>query len=150
MVGLGKGETPLFHCAGALYLLFKEGYHGASPESVVRAELCREAIRLAALLLEYPLGATPATQALAAFMCLHAARLPGRLDASGNLSPLFDQDRSRWDKELVRKGLRLLDPSARGSELSDYHLRRPSPQFAPWRLALKILTGERLFRSTTG
>ena len=60
----------------ALYLLFNEGYHGASPESAVRAELCREAMRLAAMLLEHPLGATPTTYALAALMCLNAARLP--------------------------------------------------------------------------
>ena len=59
----------------ALYLLFNEGYHGASTESAVRADLCREAMRLAALLLEHPLGARPATYALAALMCLHAARL---------------------------------------------------------------------------
>lgn len=106
----------------ALYLLFNEGYHGASPESAVRADLCREAMRLAGLLLDHPLAATPATSALAALMCLHAARLPGRIDASGNLSSLFEQDRSRWDQELVTEGLRLLDLSATGSELTDYHL----------------------------
>lgn len=81
----------------ALYLLFNEGYHGASPESAVRAELCEEAMRLTRLLLDHPLGATPATHALAALMYLHAARLPTRVDASGNLNSLFDQDRSRWD-----------------------------------------------------
>ena len=85
----------------ALYLLFNEGYHGASPESAVRVELCREAMRLAAKLLEHPLGATAPTYALAALMCLHAARLPARVDASGNLNSLFDQDRSRWEQELV-------------------------------------------------
>jgi RNA polymerase sigma factor (sigma-70 family) len=93
----------------ALYLLFNEGYHGASPESAVRTELCREAMRLAALLLEHPLGATPTTHALAALMCLNAARLPGRVDAAGNLSSLFDQDRSRWDFQLVDEGQRLLE-----------------------------------------
>src|SRR6202043_2530466 len=62
----------------ALYLLFNEGYHGASAESAVRVELCREAMRLVSLLLEHPLGATPATPALAARMYLHAARLPAR------------------------------------------------------------------------
>jgi RNA polymerase sigma-70 factor (ECF subfamily) len=106
----------------ALYLLFNEGYHGASSESAVRADLCREAMRLAVLLLNYPLAATPATYALAALMYLHAARLPGRIDAAGNLSSLFEQDRSRWDAELVTEGLRLLDLSAAGSELTDYHL----------------------------
>src|SRR5437764_1609497 len=54
----------------ALYLLFNEGYHGASPESAVRAELCREALRLTGLLLEHPVAATPATCALEALMCL--------------------------------------------------------------------------------
>jgi len=106
----------------ALYLLFNEGYHGASPESAVRTDLCREAMRLVALLLEHPLGATPATFALAALMCLHAARLPGRLDAAGNLSSLFDQDRSRWDRKLVTEGERLLDRSATGNELTEYHV----------------------------
>src|SRR5207253_4933780 len=67
----------------ALYLLFNEGYHGASPESAVRAELCREAMRLTALLLDHSPAATPATRALSALMCFHAARLPARVDAAG-------------------------------------------------------------------
>jgi len=106
----------------ALYLLFNEGYHGASAESAVRAELCHEAMRLTALLLEHPLAATPATHALAALMFLHAARLPARVDASGNLSSLFDQDRSRWDSRLAAEGQRLLDLSATGPELTEYHV----------------------------
>ena len=87
----------------ALYLLFNEGYHGASPESAVRVELCHEAMRLTAILLDHPLGATPATHALAALMCLNAARLPARVDASGNLNAVFDQDRSEWNHELAGK-----------------------------------------------
>ena len=106
----------------ALYLLFNEGYHGASPESAVRAGLCQEAIRLTTIMLEHPLGATPATYALAALMCLHAARLPARLDAAGNLSSLFDQDRSRWDSQLMAEGQRFLDASATGPELTEYHV----------------------------
>jgi RNA polymerase sigma factor (sigma-70 family) len=106
----------------ALYLLFNEGYHGASAEVAVRAELCQEAMRLAALLLEHPLGAIPASYALSALMCLNKARLPARLDASGKLNSLFDQDRSLWDQKLVGEGLQLLDLSAKGSKLSEYHL----------------------------
>jgi RNA polymerase sigma factor (sigma-70 family) len=106
----------------ALYLLFNEGYHGASAEVAVRAELCQEAMRLAALLLEHPLGAIPASYALSALMCLNKARLPARLDASGKLNSLFDQDRSLWDPKLVGEGLQLLDLSAKGSKLSEYHL----------------------------
>jgi RNA polymerase sigma factor (sigma-70 family) len=106
----------------ALYLLFNEGYHGASAESAVRTELCREAMRLTAMLLEHPSGRTPATYALAALICLDAARLPARIDSSGNLTTLFDQDRSRWDQELVVEGLQMLDLSASGSELTEYHV----------------------------
>jgi RNA polymerase sigma factor (sigma-70 family) len=106
----------------ALYLLFNEGYHGASAEIAVRAELCHEAMRLAAVLLEHPLGATPTTYALSALMCLNAARLPARVDSAGNLNSLFDQDRSLWDRKLVLEGLRLLELSATGSELTEYHL----------------------------
>jgi RNA polymerase sigma-70 factor (ECF subfamily) len=106
----------------ALYLLFNEGYHGASAESAVRVELCREAMRLGALLLEHPQAATPATYALSALMCLHAARLPARVDGSGALTSLYDQDRSRWDGELVKEGQRLLELSASGRELTEYHV----------------------------
>ena len=106
----------------ALYLLFNEGYHGASPEAAVRAELCREAMRLAAMLLDHPFGATPGTYALAALMCLNAARLPARVDVSGNLHALIDQDRSLWDRELISEGLKLMELSATGSELTEFHV----------------------------
>jgi len=106
----------------ALYLLFNEGYHGASPESAVRVELCQEAMRMVRVLLEHPLAATPATHALAALMCFDAARLPSRVDLSGNLSSLFDQDRSLWDSGLISEGQSLLELSAKGPELTEYHV----------------------------
>ena len=106
----------------ALYLLFNEGYHGASPDSAIRVDLCHEAMRLARLLREHPLASTPTTDALSALMCLHAARLPGRLDSSGDLQSLSDQDRSRWDTELISEGERLLDLSAHGDDLTEYHV----------------------------
>jgi RNA polymerase sigma factor (sigma-70 family) len=114
------GRLPAVH--RALYLLFNEGYHGASPEAAVRVELCREALRLTGLLLEHRGGATPATYALAALMCLDAARLPARLDAAGHLSVLAEQDRARWDPDLMAEGQRLLERSASGSELTEYHV----------------------------
>jgi RNA polymerase sigma-70 factor (ECF subfamily) len=106
----------------ALYLLFSEGYHGTSPSGTVRAELCHEAIRLATLLIESPQTRGPETSALAALMCLQAARLPERLDGRGELSPLGAQDRARWDAALVSRGLALLDQAAAGDELTAYHL----------------------------
>jgi RNA polymerase sigma factor (sigma-70 family) len=113
-------RLPAVHTA--LYLLFNEGYHGANPEFAVRSELCREAMRLTAVLLEHPLCGTPTTYALAALMCLNAARLPARVDASGDLRSLFEQDRSAWDRPLIAEGMSFLDVSARDSEVSEYHL----------------------------
>ena len=106
----------------ALYLTFNEGYHGASREMPVRAELCRESMRLAALLLENALVATPESFALCALMYLHAARLPARVDAHGNLVPLAQQNRASWDRKLIARGVDLLDRSATGHELSEYHV----------------------------
>jgi hypothetical protein len=80
-------------------------------------------MQLTKLLLKHPLGSTPSTHALAALMCFNAARLPARVDSSGNLSSLFDQNRSQWDQDLVAEGLRLLDLSATGSEVREYHLQ---------------------------
>ncbi len=105
----------------ALYLLFNEGYHGAG-ESAVRVELCQEALRLVALLIDHPPAATPATYALGALMCLCAARLPARLDGAGDLIALADQDRDRWDERLVAEGRALLERSATGSAISEYHV----------------------------
>jgi RNA polymerase sigma-70 factor (ECF subfamily) len=106
----------------AIYLLFNEGYHGASAESAIRIELCHEAMRLVAILLQHPLGATPATYALSALMCFDAARLRARAGPSGTLYSLYDQDRSLWDQELISEGNRLLDQGAHGSDLSAYHI----------------------------
>jgi RNA polymerase sigma factor (sigma-70 family) len=106
----------------ALYLLFNEGYHGASAKAAVRTELCREAMRLAAVLLDDDRCATPASHALGALMCLHAARLPARLDPAGDLVTLAEQDRALWDPNLAADGLLLLERAAAGDTLTDYHL----------------------------
>jgi RNA polymerase sigma factor (sigma-70 family) len=131
----------------ALYLLFNEGYHGASGEAAVRVELCAEAIRLAELLRGYLPAASPETDALAALMYLHAARLPARLDGAGELSSLLDQDRSRWDLRLVAQGLALLERSAAGQTLSAYHLEAaiaaahaaaPGVEDTDWKLIVSL------------
>jgi RNA polymerase sigma-70 factor (ECF subfamily) len=106
----------------ALYLLFNEGYHAASAVCVVRPELCDEAMRLTALLLEHQPTATPTTHALLASMCLNAARLPARIDESGDLLTFSEQDRTRWDARLVEVGLTHFERSQAGSELSAFHI----------------------------
>ena len=106
----------------ALYLLFSEGYHGACSQAAIRSELCREALRLVAILAGHQQGAKPSTYALAALMCFDAARLAARMDEGGNLRPLSDQDRSLWDRQLIAEGFRFLDLSAAGGELTEYHI----------------------------
>lgn len=130
----------------ALYLVFSEGYHGAS-EAIVRADLCNEAIRLTRLLAQHPLAATPSTQALLALMYLDAARLASRLDATGNLTSLFNQDRSRWDRGMIDEGVAWLERSATGNELSRYHIeaaiasahaRAPSVEQTDWNAIVSL------------
>lgn len=106
----------------AIYLLFNEGYHGSHSERTIREDLCMEAIRLALLLSEHPDGGQPTTHALLALLCLHAARLAGRIDDDGGLIQLEMQDRSKWDRELIGRGLVALEKSFAGTELSEYHL----------------------------
>jgi len=105
-----------------LYLLFNEGYHSASARAPVRAELCEEAIRLTLLLMEHPAAVQPETHALLALMYLQAARVPSRMDDDGSLTPLLDQDRSRWRRDLIALGISHLNRSATGSAVTTYHL----------------------------
>lgn len=107
----------------SLYLLFNEGYKASTGDKLVREELCREAIRLAGLLAEHPAGRRPRTHALLALMLLNAARLPARVDGEGNLLRLEEQDRTRWDRSLMARGMFHLAQSAAGEEISEYHLQ---------------------------
>src|SRR5688572_15359532 len=68
-----------------LYLLFNEGYKASSGDSLVREELCSEAIRLATLLAGHPVGDQPCVHALLALMLLNGARLQARVDRDGNI-----------------------------------------------------------------
>ncbi|GMV91088.1 MAG: RNA polymerase sigma factor [Candidatus Hydrogenedentota bacterium] len=106
-----------------IYLLFNEGYKASTGDDLIREDLCREAIRLAALLTEHPVGNQPRTHALLALMLLNAARLPARVDANGHVLRLQDQDRTRWDALLIARGMMHLARSAAGDELSEYHLQ---------------------------
>ena len=106
-----------------LYLLFNEGYKASHGEDLVRQDLCQEAIRLTGLLAEHPSGNRPKTHALLSLMLLSGARLATRVDAEGNLLLLADQDRSRWDQDMIQLGLRHLNRSAAGQEISEFHLQ---------------------------
>ena len=106
----------------ALYLLFSEGYHGSNPEDPVRPFLCEDALRLTELLLDTKATAHPDAHALAALFCFDSARLSTRRDEHGVFVPLEDQDRSRWDRARIERGLMHLARSATGDHMSRWHL----------------------------
>jgi RNA polymerase sigma factor (sigma-70 family) len=106
-----------------LYLLFNEGYKASSGENLIREDLCYEAIRLATLLAEHPAANQPRTHALVALMLLDAARLPARVDAEGNILRLKEQDRSKWSRPMIERGIVHLGEAATGDELSEYHIQ---------------------------
>jgi RNA polymerase sigma-70 factor (ECF subfamily) len=106
-----------------LYLLFTEGYAATAGDSLIKHDLCAEAIRLGKLLLENSTTSTPECHALLALMLFQAARLPARTDALGDLLLLEEQDRSLWDKSKIHLGLLHLQEAARGDHLSTYHLQ---------------------------
>ncbi len=106
-----------------LYLLFNEGYKASVGENIIRQELCLEAIRLCDLLAGHPAGNRPRVHALLALMLLNGARLPARLDTGGNILRLEEQDRSRWDRAMIARGLYHLMRSTEGDEISEYHLQ---------------------------
>jgi RNA polymerase sigma-70 factor (ECF subfamily) len=92
-----------------IYLVFNEGYASTRGSSLVRGDLCIEAIRLARLLrgLMMPRPHTDAT-GLLALMLLHDARRDARLDENGDLILLEDQDRERWNREQIAEALPLV------------------------------------------
>jgi RNA polymerase sigma-70 factor (ECF subfamily) len=106
----------------ALYLLFNEGYSATHGETLVRDDLCAEAIRLTSILGAHPAGDVPKVHALLALMLLHAARLPARTDDTGDFLTLEEQDRTRWDRALIAAGTGELLRAACGERISAYHL----------------------------
>jgi RNA polymerase sigma-70 factor (ECF subfamily) len=105
-----------------LYLMFNEGYSSEQPDRSIRREVCEEAIRIARLVAEHPVGATPETDALLSLMYLHAARFEARVDGDGGLLLLEEQDYTLWDPELIQLGMSYLRRATRGERLSRYHL----------------------------
>ena len=97
-----------------VYLVFTEGYVATGGEDWSRPDLCHEALRLARML-AVMVPDEPDVQARQALLELQASRLPARIDAEGSAVLLEDQDRSRWDQLLLRRGLSAL---ARAEELA--------------------------------
>jgi RNA polymerase sigma factor (sigma-70 family) len=105
----------------SLYLLFNEGYNSSHPEQLIREDLCEEAMRLCLLLTQHSLTNYPRSKALLSLMCFQSSRLNARLDDKGNIILLKYQDRSKWNRQLIKKGFDYLDAAAEPFEVSAYH-----------------------------
>ena len=105
-----------------LYLLFNEGYYSESNDTVLREDLCLEAMRLTYLLIENELTNQPPVNALLALMCFHASRFAARKNVNGAIILYDDQDESLWDNELIAKGAYYFKQAAQGNTISKYHL----------------------------
>jgi RNA polymerase sigma-70 factor (ECF subfamily) len=95
----------------AISLVFTEGYAATSGDALIRQELTAEAIRLARIVERLSPGAAE-PEGLLALLLLTDARSPARTDAEGAAIPLEEQDRSRWDRELIAEGLALVERAA--------------------------------------
>jgi RNA polymerase sigma-70 factor (ECF subfamily) len=97
-----------------LYLIFTEGYAPTRGDTLVRTDLCAEAIRLGRLVRALMAPRPPAeVTGLLALMLLHDARREARLDAAGDLVLLEEQDRSRWDRRQIAEALPLVEEALR-------------------------------------
>jgi RNA polymerase sigma-70 factor, ECF subfamily len=123
-----------------IYLVFTEGYAASSGTNVVRNDLCDEAIRLGRLLLEL-MPDEPEAEGLLALMLLHHARRNARLNDRGDIVLLEDQDRTKWDSELISEGHSLIRHALPRADLGPYllqaaiagmHARSPSFDSTDW------------------
>lgn len=105
-----------------LYLMFTAGHSAFEGDALIRDDIARESLRLTELLALAPATTAPEAHALAALICLHSARFPARLDASGEFVRLADQDRSLWESGLIARGFQHLERAAAGPTRSNFHL----------------------------
>ena len=105
-----------------LYLLFNEGYSASTGEDLIRRELCQEAIRLARLLAAL-MPDEPETAGLLALMLLHDSRREARLDSTGDIVTLEEQDRDRWDRAEIEEAEVILRAALRRRQLGPYQLQ---------------------------
>jgi RNA polymerase sigma-70 factor (ECF subfamily) len=123
-----------------VYLVFNEGYSATAGESLTRADLSAEAIRLGRLLVE--LLPEPEAVGLLALTLLHESRRPARTTPEGDIVLLEDQDRSKWDAGLIAEGTTLVERALRSRRFGAYtvqaaiaavHASAPTAADTDWR-----------------
>ncbi|MBO9356067.1 RNA polymerase subunit sigma-24 [Bordetella petrii] len=130
-----------------VYLIFNEGYAATAGDHWMRPALCDEALRLGRILAGLAPGESE-VHGLVALIEIQASRLPARLDAAGRPVLLMDQDRSRWDPLLIRRGLAALQRAeqlaaepglyALQAALAACHARAARPEDTDWRRIVSL------------
>ena len=105
-----------------LYLLFSEGYYSESDDTILREDLCNEAMRLTFMLIENEQTDLPKVNALYSLMCFHSSRFSARKNEKGEIILYDEQDESLWNQELIIKGIYFLHEASKGKEISKYHI----------------------------
>jgi len=105
-----------------IYLLFNEGYYSSIKEENIREDICWEAMRLTIFLAKQKHFAKHKIHALLALICFHVSRLSARKSGENGDLLYHEQDRSKWNRALIRKGEQYLNLSAKGDKISKYHL----------------------------
>jgi RNA polymerase sigma-70 factor (ECF subfamily) len=105
-----------------LYLLFSEGYYSESDDTILREDLCEEAMRLTYMLIENEQTNQPRVNALYSLMCFHSSRFAARKNEKGEIVLYHDQDETLWNQELIIKGIYFLREASKGNEISKYHI----------------------------
>jgi RNA polymerase sigma factor (sigma-70 family) len=118
----GQGGERLPSVLHVLYLIFNEGYAASDGPDLARSDLSGEAIRLARDV-HAALPADPEATGLLALMLLTDARRPARTRPGGELVPLAEQDRARWDRRLITEGLTLLTGALRQGQPGEYQVQ---------------------------
>jgi RNA polymerase sigma-70 factor (ECF subfamily) len=130
-----------------IYLVFNEGYAATRGNSLLRLDLCSEAIRLGRLVANLMAPQTPReATALVALMLLHDARREARLDEAGEIVVLEEQDRSRWKREQIREALPLVEEVMRGTPgplalqaaIAAVHCRAARAEETDWREIVRL------------
>jgi len=130
-----------------IYLVFNEGYAATRGNSLLRLDLCSEAIRLGRLVASLMAPQTPReATALVALMLLHDARREARVDEAGEIVVLEEQDRTKWKREQIREALPLVEEAMRGGAgplalqagIAAVHCRAARAEETDWREIVRL------------